>query len=147
MSFFVVLLAIIVLWLIFSPVIKPWLRRRAERQVADYFRSRMGMPTEKEMRRRQKEAEKQSRRQQRASGVRNGFWSRPADHGGTSPFAAPKEIIPREYAVDVEFTEIRTFTQTTIAPDNSPNRGKSHITIESQVSDVEYVEIKFKGAS
>lgn len=138
MTFFVVLLIIIALWLIFSPYIKPWLRRRAERKLADYLRASMGMPTEKETRR----AQRDSGKSRRTNGGRKGFWSRPAT-GKTSSQKAPDEIIPREYAVDVEFTEIKQFSQTTIA--NDPASGKTIVT-ESQVSDVEYTEIKFKDA-
>ena len=136
MTFLTIILVTIALWLIFSPYIKPWLRRRAERKLQDYLRAQMGMPTEKEQRRARREAEKQEKR---TSGKR-GFWSRPP-HREDHSLHAPAEIIPREYAVDVEYTEIRQFSQTTIASDS--DSGRSFVT-ECQVSDVEYTEIKSK---
>lgn len=141
MTFLVIILVTIAFWLIFSPYIKPWLRRRAERKLTDYLRSQMGMPTEKEMRKAQKEAEKREQRQN----VKNGFWSRPRGATQQSSQHAPKEIIPREYAVDVEFTEVRQFSQTTIAADAASAKAKGRkVVVESQVSDVEYTEIKIK---
>ena len=139
MTFLLVLLIIIAVWLIFSPYIKPWLRRRAERKLADYLRAQMGMPTEKETRRARREAD----RHRTTSGNKKGFWTRPAYNASASSQHAPDELIPREYAVDVEYTEIKQFSQTTIGKD-APE-GKSFVT-ESQVSDVEYTEIKIKNA-
>lgn len=136
MTFITVLLIIIALWLIFAPYIKPWLRRRAESKLHDYLRAQMGIPTEKEQRRARREAQKK----QKHSYGKRGFWSRP-EHREDPTLHAPAEIIPREYAVDVEFTEIRQFSQTTIATDSSSG---SSFVAESQVSDVEYTEIKFK---
>ena len=48
-------------------------------------------------------------------------------------------LIPKEYAVDVEYTEIRSYSsEETIASD-----GKSvRYAVESQVSDAEIIEIK-----
>ena len=48
-------------------------------------------------------------------------------------------MIPKEYAVDVEYTEIRSYSsEETIASD-----GKSvRYAVESQVSDAEIIEIK-----
>lgn len=48
-------------------------------------------------------------------------------------------LIPKEYAVDVEYTEIRSFSsEETIASDGNTVRYK----IESQVSDAEIIEIR-----
>lgn len=135
MTFFVVLLVIVALWLIFSPVIKPWLRRRAERKLADFVRAQMGMPTEKEARK----AQRQAQRSQKQPGGKRGFWSRPSGADASSVYNAPSELIPREYAVDVEYVEIKQFSQTTIASDTAT--GDTFVA-ESQVSDVEYTEIK-----
>lgn len=138
MSILLVLLILLALWLIFSPYIKPWLRRRAERKLADYLRSGMGMPTEKDARK----AERNARQQNNPGRGKKSFWSRPANKKRDASQHAPDEIIPREYAVDVEFTEIKQFSQTTIAEDKDSNA----FVTESQVSDVEYTEIKIKDA-
>lgn len=56
-------------------------------------------------------------------------------------YASDEPIIPKEYAEDVEFTEVKEFSETTIAGETTGHRQTYH---ESQVSDVEYVEIKDK---
>lgn len=48
-------------------------------------------------------------------------------------------IIPKEYAEDVEFTEIMEFQDTTIVDESGSG---TRVYRESQVSDVEFVEIK-----
>lgn len=142
MTFLAIILAIVALWLIFSPVIKPWLQRRAREKMADFMRAQMGMPTGKE----QRKAERRQRNDRRKS-----FWSRPASSASESKGRAPEEIIPREYAVDVEYTEIKTFSQTVIAEEDPTSqsgagKGSQKIVVESQVSDVEYTEIKISDA-
>lgn len=48
-------------------------------------------------------------------------------------------LIPKEYAVDVEYTEIRSYS----SEDNIASDGKSvRYKIESQVSDAEIIEIR-----
>ena len=48
-------------------------------------------------------------------------------------------IIPKEYAEDVEFVEIKEYSETTIETHKATSSVKYH---ESQVSDAEWVEIK-----
>lgn len=52
-----------------------------------------------------------------------------------------ESVIPKEYAEDVEFVEIKEFTSVKEA--YGPEKGKTIVT-ESQVSDAEWVEIKEK---
>lgn len=117
MTAIVIILAIIAIWLIFAPYIRPWLQRRAEQKLADYLRRQMGMPTEKE----QRQAEKNARNRRNAA---YGTWTNPAGHQNTrSRHPADEPLIPKEYAVDVEYTEIREFAQTvikTIRPSQTP---------------------------
>lgn len=143
MKVLVIILILIALWLIFGPMIKAWLRRRAEEKLADFLRAQMGIPTEKEQRKARKAAEKEQRR----NGSRTGYWSRPEPR--RPRHSASEPIIPKEYATDVEFTEIREFRQTTIVETSasssssssgsfSRRRGKAD---EGQVSDVEYTDL------
>ena len=141
MTAIVIILALIAIWLIFAPYIRPWLQRRAEQKLADYLRRQMGMPTEKE----QRKAEKEARRQQNA---RYGTWSAPDPHRRADARRRPNEpIIPREYAVDVEYTEIREFSQTIIHTQDSKSGSRVDFKVENQVSDVEYTEIKQSNAT
>ncbi|MDE7081772.1 MAG: hypothetical protein K2O78_08995 [Muribaculaceae bacterium] len=141
MTAIVIILALIAIWLIFAPYIRPWLQRRAEQKLADYLRRQMGMPTEKE----QRKAEKEARRQQNA---RYGTWSAPDPRRRADARRRPNEpIIPREYAVDVEYTEIREFSQTIIRTQDSKSGSRVDFKVENQVSDVEYTEIKQSNAT
>ena len=141
MTAIVIILAIIAIWLIFAPYIRPWLQRRAEQKLADYLRRQMGMPTEKE----QRQAEKNARNRRNAA---YGTWTNPAGHQNTrSRHPADEPLIPKEYAVDVEYTEIREFAQTVIKDDSSESDAKTGFAAECQVSDVEYTEIRQKNAT
>lgn len=133
MTFLVCLIIIIALWMTFGPFIRRWLQRRAMQKMADILSRGMGMPTEKERR----EARRKAERAQRSRG--NTFWTRPAQ----KPPRYRKDdsrIIPSEYAEDVEFTEVVDYSQSaTVASDG---RCRTKAIIESQVSDVEFTEIK-----
>lgn len=80
----------------------------------------------------------QQRRRQdsrQASGRRQGGGAS-AGSGGRRPTGP---IIPPGYAQDVEYTETRTYaSDTTVREDASGTT----VTVEEQVSDVEFVEIK-----
>lgn len=144
MKFLVFILILISLWLIFGRAIRAWIQRRAEEKLADFLRAQMGMPSAKEQRKAQKAAEKAARRNGASSGS---YWTRPAQpRQPRYPSGSP--IIPKEYAVDVEFTEIREFQQTTIldsassqSNSSSTSSHRKRIKEEGQVSDVEYTDI------
>ena len=51
-------------------------------------------------------------------------------------------LIPKEYAVDVEFVEIKDYSSATVIGED--NSGRQQVYNESQVSDAEYVMIKPK---
>ena len=144
MKFLVFILILISLWLIFGRAIRAWIQRRAEEKLADFLRAQMGMPSAKEQRKAQKAAEKAARRNGESSGS---YWTRPAQPRQPR-YLSGSPIIPKEYAVDVEFTEIREFQQTTIldsaaAKENSSSTSshRKRTKEEGQVSDVEYTDI------
>lgn len=101
------------LWRLLSPLLMRWAQRRAQ----SYFRRAMGMPPEDD---------RGSRRS--SAGDRDRYGSRPVRR---------EPVIPKEYAEDVEFTESRTYSETTIA-----DEGRVSYVSESQVSDAEIIEIK-----
>ena len=111
--------------------LKPYFFRWAQRRTEDYVRRQMGMPP----RDRQK-----SRSQQRQSYSYSGAYSSDS-YGGRRHTRghASGPLIPKEYAVDVEYTEIRSYSsEQSIASDGRQVR----YTVESQVSDAEIIEIK-----
>lgn len=126
-------LGIIILILLFFyfvwPTISRWLKRKAMERAEDYLRQSMGMPP-----RDKKGTKSQSRdsyQQTKSSGRQR-----------RNPFGSDKytdqPIIPKEYAEDVEYIETKEFTSTT-----STDQGKKIETYhESQISDVEWTEIK-----
>lgn len=94
-----------------------------------------------------REQMKHQQRRQQSSKTQKGpkaFWTRrPA-----SPPPAHEPIIPKEYAQDVEFTESHTYSSDININETSADGSKTHthikqeITVESQVSDAEWEEIK-----
>lgn len=110
------------LWRWLKPYFFRWMQRRTE----DYVRNAMGMPP-------RDKSQKQSsgRRSYSSSGA---YGSRSHRHGYSSG-----PLIPKEYAVDVEYTEIRSYSsEETIASDGKQVR----YSVESQVSDAEIIEIR-----
>lgn len=116
------------LWRWLKPYFLSWAQRRTE----DYVRNAMGMPPRDR---------NKSRSQQRQSyGYSSGGHSQGAYGGrrGNRGYSSGP-LIPKEYAVDVEFTEIRSYSsEDTIASDGKTVR----YTVESQVSDAEIIEIR-----
>lgn len=119
------------LWLLW-PYIKRWLARRAQKimmnRMEDMMRSAAGMPPRDK---------RQQRRRREHTGDTE--WSEAPRRARTFHRGEPK--IPKEYAVDVEYTEYKDFgTSTTILDDG--NEISWHQ--ENQVSDVEWIEVKDK---
>ena len=121
--------------------LKPYFFRWAQHRTEDYIRSQMGMPP------RDRNRSRSQQRQSYASSERNS-WSGYSSGGYSGdPYARRSRgrgyssgpLIPKEYAVDVEYTEIRSYSsEEAIASD-----GKSvRYIVESQVSDAEIIEIK-----
>lgn len=97
--------------------------RRAE----DMVRRMTGMPSRKEEQKRQRQQEKQRRRQERRQ--------RPSADNDTYGIRSMQE-----YAVDVEYTETKEYSESDILEEDGRQEHREYH--ESQVSDVEYVEIK-----
>lgn len=128
--FFAFILVCILIWMFFGERIKRWAQQRMMEKVEDAFRARMGMPSAKEERKQRRREEKKERRQQRHEVKKD------------------EPLIPREYAEDVEYVEYKEFSSsTTIETEVDPKddtRRRATVVVESQVTDVEYVEIKSK---
>ena len=111
--------------------LKPYFFRWAQRRTEDYVRRQMGMPP------RDKSRARSQRRQSYSSADGNSRGS----YGGQyrERYHSSGPLIPKEYAVDVEYTEIRSYSsEEAIASDGKRVR----YTVESQVSDAEIIEIK-----
>lgn len=111
--------------------IKPYFFRWAQHRTEDYVRSKMGMPP------RDRPGSRGGERWSYSSSRKNSSTSndkRQRDHKRDSG-----PLIPKDYAVDVEYTEIRSFSsEEAIASDGK----KVRYTVESQVSDAEILEIR-----
>lgn len=131
MTFFIILIIVVLCW----PLIKKWTARFVANRTEDYIRKATGMPPRPGSR----EAKKQARRdntgaRQQSTSSRSSRTSRSTGGRRTGP------IIPKEYAVDVEFTETIDYSETVIASDG--RRTSAYSYHESQVSDVEWEEVK-----
>lgn len=115
------------LWRWLKPYFFRWMQRRTE----DYVRNAMGMPPRDKS---------NSRSGGRRSNSSSGSYS--SDRYGQNARSrgySSGPLIPKEYAVDVEYTEIRSYSsESTIASDGDTVRYK----VESQVSDAEIIEIR-----
>ncbi|MDE5872241.1 MAG: hypothetical protein K2H22_09910, partial [Muribaculaceae bacterium] len=110
--------------------------RWAQHRTEDYVRRQMGMPP----RDRKKERSQQRQSYSSSRDYSSGGYSQGA-YGGRrrSRGYSSGPLIPKEYAVDVEYTEIRSYSSDqTIASENDRVR----FTVESQVSDAEIIEIR-----
>lgn len=102
------------------------------RKMENRLRAAMGIPPEPKPKRetraerKKREEEEEIRERQRRRAERK---------------QQPHEpLIPKEYAVDVEYTEVRSYSeQTEIHPEAD---GSVRISTESQVTDAEYIVIK-----
>lgn len=122
--------------------LKPYFFRWAQHRTEDYIRSQMGMPP------RDKNKSCTRQNQQRYSSSEGyssggyssgGYSSDPYGYGRRGRGYSSGPLIPKEYAVDVEYTEIRSYSSDeTIASDGHDVR----YTVESQVSDAEIIEIR-----
>lgn len=129
MTFLIILILIVILW----PWITKWAKGFMSRRAEDAIRRMMGMPSRKEEQRRRKENEKKQAATSQRNRRQAAEQEREADR---------KEAVRsmKENAVDVEYTEYKEFSQTEIAVEDS--EGNTRIYTESQVTDVEFVEIK-----
>lgn len=135
-----IFLIIIILGIAFWPWISRWLRGYMARRAEDYLRRATGMPPRpgsREERRRQRATRQNAGTSGTASA--NSYYSRRSRSKNRGRGNQNEPIIPREYAEDVEFVETKSYSETTIG---ASTRGSVRQYSESQVSDVEYVEIK-----
>ncbi len=111
------------------------MQHRAE----DYLRRSMNMPPRPGSR-----EDKKRKRQQRENPT-------PRSRQRRQQASAGEPLIPKEYAEDVEYVEIKDYSETTIV-EGTVSKGKrkdstENIRIENQVSDVEWVEVKMTNDS
>lgn len=126
----ILILIVMFFWLVW-PIISRWLKRKAMERAEDYMRASMGMPPRDKHRKSYKKQEQN-------------FSGRDYGTGQGNPYTSQSEkepLIPREYAEDVEFVETKEYSSTTI---ETHSKGKTKIYHESQISDVEWIEIKTK---
>lgn len=123
-----IFIGIPLLWRWLKPYFFRWMQRRTE----DYVRSAMGMPP-REKKKKSRSERSEGRQQSYSSSGPYGKRYNQRGYHSSGP------LIPKEYAVDVEYTEIRSFSSdTTIASDGKNVEYK----VESQVSEAEIIEIR-----
>lgn len=126
----ILILAVLFIWLVW-PYIARWLKRKATERAEDYLRASMGLPPRDKKKRRTSAQENTDFRQYSQRQRRNPF-----SHEGYGS----DHIIPPEYAEDVEFTETIDYSST--RTETSQTHTSSSTYHESQISDVEFTEIK-----
>ncbi len=147
MHFIIFLIILFLIWLIFGQQIKRWLAGFMARRTEDYIRRATGMPPRpgsREARRQQKANENAQRSQSsgRSSAYDAGRRSSSSRTRKRKSSRSSGPLIPKEYAVDVEFVETINYSQTTIGVERDGRQ--ETVYHESQVSDVEWEEIKVR---
>lgn len=132
MKFVIILIVVILIITLFGERISRLIREFIAHRTEDAIRRMMGMPTRKEEKRARKERGNTYKRGD------TGFREDSSRHSYSAETEEP--IIPKEYAEDVEFIEIKEYSSKTIVEDTKA--GKTRIYHESQVEEAEYVEIK-----
>lgn len=107
--------------------LKPYFYRWMQRRTEDYVRKAMGMPP-------RDKSKSRSRQSYSSSGQSSSSYGQ---HGDRRHSSGP--LIPKEYAVDVDYTEIRSYSSEEVIASDGNN---VCYTVESQVSDAEIIEIR-----
>lgn len=128
MRFLGILILIVLFLSLVWPKISAWLKRKAIERAENYMRRAMGMPPR----------EKEGKRQY--SGT-NTYGNNRRHTGRGQSYEGDSEgpIIPKEYAEDVEFIETKDYSSRSHDKTESASSESFH---ESQISDVEWTEIK-----
>lgn len=129
-----VFLIILLVLFVLLPLLRRWLQplfvRYARRKAEDFIRRQMGVPPVS------KEERKARRRQEKARREGNFYGNVRGSYGADTE----DSVIPKEYAEDVEFVEIKEFSQEEIASDRKGNTSREYYH-ETQISDAEWEEI------
>lgn len=142
----IILVALWLLWPVIWRLIQPAVQRYVARKTEDYIRRATGMPPRPKQESRQKKQKKESSAPKGDNNDTRGEWfydtgerrrrQQQRRRSGREP------LIPKEYAVDVEFVEIKDYSSATVIGED--NSSRQQVYNESQVSDAEYVMIKPK---
>ena len=106
-GFAILILVVAAIWLLW-PMVSRWLKQKASEKTEDFLRDAMGMPPRPGSRK-----DRRQRKEAYNRGFKNGqnddnsgFYQ----HGKSqrSNNSREESLIPKEYAEDVEFTEIKT---------------------------------------
>lgn len=135
-EFLLILIIIALLW----PWFMKWLKRFMAHRAEDMMRKMMGQPTRRQERKQRRRAESEQRRN--AGSTRSRRQSAPgnaadSDTRRETPQESPASMMST-VAEDVQFTEIREFSETDTFHDGK----EEHHYHERQVEDVEYTEVR-----
>ncbi len=135
---FLIIMAVLwVAWPFVTRWIRAWVMRRLQNKAEDYIRQAAGMPPRQEAKSRAKKANSRrgGSRQEAPQGTASGRRRASSSYGRRRG-----PIIPKEYAVDVEYVEIKEYSSATVIGETP--QGERVEWHESQVTDAEWVEIK-----
>lgn len=126
MTAIVIIILVLLLWPTVWRFLRGWIVRRMQKKATDYF----------------------FRQASAAAGAagreytRRGQYHDGGTHGRERAYGDNEPLIPKDYAEDVEFTEIREYSS---SEDVTPNKyGSVTYSREEQVEDAEIIEIKEK---
>lgn len=119
----ILILVVIFFWLIW-PTVSRYLKRKAMEKAEDYVRRSMGMPP---------------RDKKNSRSAQDSYYQKQRRNQQNNPGNKKEEpLIPKEYAEDVEFVEIKDYSETTY----HKKADGTKIYHESQITDVEWTEVQ-----
>ena len=123
-GFLILIIIVLFIWLVLPflfKIVVRWMQARALRKFENILRAQMGMPPN-------------DSKKKKKTHTQHG--AKPDNHSAKEP------LIPKEYAEDVEFVETIDYSSETIIKEEG---NKVEIHHESQISDVEWTEVKHSG--
>ena len=143
-TFFTIVLVILFLLIVLRPLLHRWVAPLMQRwimgKMEDRMRRMVGMPTRKEEKKAQKRRRKE-RRDGSASFHSASGGGREGSRRGRNSSGYVDYL--RNYAEDVEFVEIKNFSESVEIGQENKKDSAADYRIEQQVEDVEFVEIKY----
>lgn len=126
-------------WLRRNPQkVQAWMARRLQKHMAEQMRRQMEEAMRTAGARQQQAGERQNTR----TGRQNERQSEPNPSGSRRGRRRRSHIIPPEYAEDIPFTEVRSYSSdTTVDAEVTDGASRTRVQVEEQVSDVEWTDI------
>ena len=136
-----ILILIVLFFWVCWPAISKWLKRKAMERMENYMRQAMGMPPRPKKKKNSRSSSHPETEFNESGAAHNDSFYYRSRRNSSQSHPRSQSIIPKEYAEDVEFVEIKEFSS------HSHSKATGETYNESQISDAEWTEIKISKKS